>query len=301
MNTPFRLTNRKMPILDTYPKESRISVYFPKDCPNTCPFCTSREDYRKWGVNPFKVIDFLSRLPHTMPHIITITGGEPAADLYLLKDLIAVCPPQSDIYINTTALKTTFTGLKELIAKEPRVKGIAVSRHSASIEEDRQVLHGIIEDEEFLDTPCDLRLNAVIPDNAPTEYYHSVMERWRPLFMRRPNVYKTNLTFRFDYNQCTPENLHTLDTQEINALMAVPDVTFAGQGICDFCHTMFFDYRGMRIRYHRCLPGVKIHIGPIVSLRELIVFPDGFVATDWDRTTEGPEWYYENIYGWTED
>ena len=52
----------------------------------------------------------------------------------------------------------------------------------------------------------------------------------------------------------------------------------------------------MRIRYHRCLPGVVVKIGDIVSLRELVIYPDGFVATDWDRTNVGLDWYMSNVF-----
>lgn len=292
----FRLTSRKMPILDTYPKESRISVYFPKDCPNTCPFCTSREDYKKWGTNPFKVMDFLASLPTDMKHIVTITGGEPASDINMLRDMIHVLPPTADVYINTTALTNTFDRLKELVGEESRVQGIAVSRHGANIADDRMILHGIVDDDAFKDVPCGIRINAVVPDVFDSDYFRNIMERWRPIFCNRPNVYKTGLTFRFDYNKCNFGNLHLLDTPEIKALMAVPDVQYAGQSISDYAHTMLYNYRGMRIRYHRCLPGVVVKIGDIVSLRELVIYPDGFVATDWDRTNVGLDWYMSNVF-----
>ena len=83
-----------------------ITIFVPYDCPNHCPFCTSKDDYKDTSdFSLTKILDSAKEVLDNLPPIrdIVITGGEPFADLNQLQTILDVCAQYKKyIFINTT-------------------------------------------------------------------------------------------------------------------------------------------------------------------------------------------------------
>ena len=64
-----------------------LTIFVPYDCPNHCPFCTSKDDYK--DTSTFSLDEIIKSIRNIayLPQItdIVITGGEPFADLKSLQ------------------------------------------------------------------------------------------------------------------------------------------------------------------------------------------------------------------------
>lgn len=80
-----------------------VNIFFPNDCENNCPFCTTKEwykdiNYEKWKESFNKVIKSKS-------DIIVITGGEPISDIKLLDNMLSeinFLPNMTKVYVNAS-------------------------------------------------------------------------------------------------------------------------------------------------------------------------------------------------------
>lgn len=267
-------------------KDKMCTVYFPADCKNNCKFCTSKTFYRLNPPNREGVLKWLRALAASDITEIVFTGGEPMSDLTLLEEMITICQDKN-IYINTTFLNNDKEEFISLVNRFPCVKGINISRHSETYEEDSKMLNGIAPDEAVLDINTNVRINCFVGMKITEEKMANILNRWEVMWDKKKN-HSLDVSFRHDYNEITPEILHLLDTDSILSATSIGE--YYGRVYCHACDKVLFKTKnGMDFRIHRGLQNTRVKIGNIVEMQELVLFPDGTLCTDWDKTTDGLE------------
>lgn len=265
-------------------KDKMCTVYFPADCKNDCKFCTSKVFYKENKPNRVKVLEWLKALGESDVSEIVFTGGEPMSDLSLLEEMLKICK-NKNVYINTTFLENGKDEFIFLVNKFDCVKGINVSRHSDSYDVDSIMLKGIARDEDLLKINTNVRINCFVGEKISKDKMENILARWELVWEKKSNN-SLDVSFRHDYNTITPEILHLLDTESIYAATEVGE--YYGRVYCHACDKVLFKTkRGMNFRIHRGLQNTRVKIGNIVEMQELVLFPDGVLCTDWDKTTDG--------------
>ena len=258
-----------------------VTIMVPFDCPNNCPFCESKKEYAKnrpsldGVVNAVKHI-FRDNNMLDIPEVV-ITGGEPMANILALRKIINVIPSDKDIYINTTCVRHNFDEFVALVNSDPQIKGVNISRHTTTYEEDCKTLHGIAPDEWLSKFEKSVRINCVIKDRKHS-FFRGVISRWE-----RKGV---ELSFREDFNTMTAEELHNPYSHSLPDVATVKE--YLGHTQCKVCDTTTFrSVRGMVIRYHK---GIKNTLVPLGSdkyeINDIIVRQDGQIFADWDFTNK---------------
>lgn len=271
-------------------KDKMCTVYFPADCKNNCKFCTSKVFYENNRPNREKVLEWLYALADSDVSEIVFTGGEPMSDIDLLEKMLEICKDKN-VYINTTFLNNEKDVFVDLVNRYSCVRGINISRHCETYEKDLLLLDGIAEDEAILDINCNVRINCFVGEKISKEKMESIIKRWEKIWKRKNNK-SLDVSFRHDYNVITPEILHLLDTDSIKAATEVGN--YYGRVYCHACDKVLFKSKnGMDFRIHRGLQNTRVKIGNITEMQELVLFPDGILCTDWDKTTDGIEEFME--------
>ena len=269
-------------------KDKMCTVYFPADCKNNCKFCTSKVFYKNNKPNPKKVLKWLHALADSEVSEIVITGGEPMSDLNILKEILDICKNKT-VYINTTFLENGKDEFIKLVNSHKCVKGINISRHSTSYKKDSLYLYGIAHDEDILKINTNVRINCFVGEKIDKNNMKKVLNRWEKIWKQKKGQ-KLDVSFRHDYNKIVNENLHLLNTESIIAATEVGN--YYGRVYCHACDKVLFKTKnGMDFRIHRGLPNTRIKIGNIVEMQELVLFPDGILCTDWDKSQDGLEYY----------
>ena len=260
-------------------KNLALTVMVPFDCPNNCPFCESKKEYAKNRPNLYgvlKTMEWFFKTNNTVdvPEVV-ITGGEPMADIRALYAIINTIPSDKDVYINTTLIKRNFDAFVELVNKHPQIKGINVSRHCTTYEEDRKTLHGIVADNEISRIKKSVRINCVIKDRKHS-FIRGVIARWENTGVE--------LSFREDFNEMTEEELHNPYSHSLPYVATVKE--YLGHTFCKVCDTTSFrSCRGMIIRYHKGLKNTFISLGGNkYEINDIIIRQDGSIFCDWDFT-----------------
>jgi hypothetical protein len=256
-----------------------LTVMVPFDCPNNCPFCESKKEYAKNRPS-------LDGVVNTMKHFfdknntldvpeVVITGGEPMANILALRKIINVIPSDKDIYINTTCVRYNFDDFVALVNSDPQIKGVNISRHSTTYEEDCKTLHGIVPDEWLSKFEKSVRINCVIKDRKHS-FFRGVISRWEGKGVE--------LSFREDFNEMTEEELHNPYSHSLPYVATVKE--YLGHTFCKVCDTTSFrSYRGMVIRYHKGLKNTFINLGnDKYEINDIIIRQDGSIFCDWDFT-----------------
>ena len=246
------------------------TVYIPVDCDNGCQFCTSKAEYKK--VNKAKVIETLKLISNSAINEIVFTGGEVMNDIKTLREMVEIVSNKT-IYINTTFINKNIFEFVDLVNNTKSIKGINISRHSTTYQEDCKTLCNIAVDEmiKFINKP--VRINVVIDEAKfnPIEY----LNRW--------NGFKNvTVNFRANYNNMTEELLHPIKDKVFVQLGELSD-RFLGRTYCDVCDTSSFEYKGLKFAYHRGLPTTSIQMFGNLQINDIIVFPDGELCYDWNR------------------
>ena len=120
------------------------TIYTPVDCNNNCKFCTSKNEYK--NINKEKVMEQLKFISSSQIQEIVITGGEVMNDVDTLRDMVNIVSNKT-VYINTTYINNNLYKFVELVNSKDNIKGINISRHSTSYDEDCKLLHNIAQDE----------------------------------------------------------------------------------------------------------------------------------------------------------
>lgn len=258
-----------------------VTIMMPFDCPNNCPFCESKKEYAKNRPSLDSVINaiqhiFLDNNTLDIPEVV-ITGGEPMANLLALRKIINVIPSDKDIYINTTCLSHQFNAFVELVNTCPQIKGVNISRHSTTYEEDCKTLHGIAPDEWLCKFEKSVRINCVIQERKHS-FFRGVITRWEGRGVE--------LSFREDFNTMTEEELHNPYSHSLPYIATVKE--YLGHTQCRVCDTTTFrSVRGMVIRYHKGIKNTLVYLGNDKwEINDIVVRQDGEVFCDWDFTNK---------------
>lgn len=249
------------------------TIYVPYDCDNNCPFCTSKIEYRQHFPNVGRIVQALKSLvDNPLIQDIVFTGGEPLANMTILKMLVDITRNKGkNVFINTTFPKDSHDSLFYLL-EEGNVSGINISRHESSYEQDSKLFYNIAPDWLINKISVPVKINAVVTniDSFITKL-PTIINRWN-----KPNI---RLCIRHDFRTTTFTNLHTLtDDPILNYL--IQNYSFESHTFCDVCDTVNFEEG---ISYHRGMEHSSIKMGDTVIVNDIIVFPDGFIAYDWDR------------------
>ena len=249
------------------------TIYVPYDCDNNCPFCTSKIEYRQHFPNVGRIVQALKSLvDNPLIQDIVFTGGEPLANMTILKMLVDITRNKGkNVFINTTFPKDSHDSLFYLL-EEGNVSGINISRHESSYEQDSKLFYNIAPDWLISKISVPVKINAVVTnvDSFITKL-PTIINRWN-----KPNI---RLCIRHDFRTTTFTNLHTLtDDPVLNYL--IQNYSFESHTFCDVCDTVNFEEG---ISYHRGMEHSSIKMGDTVIVNDIIVFPDGFIAYDWDR------------------
>ena len=256
-----------------------LTIMVPFDCPNNCPFCESKKEYAK---NRPSIDGVVNAIKHffrdnntlDIPEVV-ITGGEPMANILALRKIINVIPSDKDIYINTTLLKIHFNEFVALVNSEPQIKGINVSRHEATYEEDCRLLHCIAPDGWFRQINKSVRINCVV--NNGTNIY-DIMDRWEGQGVE--------LSFRENFNTMTEQDLHNSYSGYLPRLAS--ELEYKGHTQCKVCDTTIFKRRsGLVVRYHKGIKNTLVYLGNDKwEINDIVVRQDGQVFCDWDFTNK---------------
>ncbi len=288
MKSKYILSDSEVTYTPETKKDKMCTVYFPHDCKNNCKFCTSKEFYKTNVPNKEAVLDWLHAFEKSDLTEIVITGGEPMSDLNLLEEILKICK-NKNVYINTTFLEEGKEEFIKLVNKYKNVKGINISRHGETYKLDSTLLKGIAKDEDVLTINTNVRINCFVGERINVEKMKKILKRWEPIWEQKKN-HTLDLSFRHDYNKVVPETMHSLDNESINAATELAD--YYGRVYCHVCDKVLFKTKkGMDFRIHRGLQNTRIKIGNIIEMQELVLFPDGCLCTDWDKTTDGIEEY----------
>ena len=264
-----------------------LTIYAPYDCPNNCPFCTSKKMYSEKKADLQKVINSINDIftNYNFPFKdVVITGGEPTANILLLAELVNAIPDEMNVYINTTLLARTFDEFCYFLVSSfgKKIKGVNVSRHASSYEEETLMLHNIATDEQIakLASIVPVRINCV---NANKNNYEAIIQRWENT--------KIELSFRADFTTIkTDFDLHN-PYDDFACLLALRGY-YINHTQCGICDTVSFkDKSGLSVRYHRGKENTCYSIGQgeMWKYNDVIIYQDGSVSIDWNDNEQTKE------------
>ena len=233
--------------------------------------------------------------------IVVFTGGEPSSNIAMLKELLSIVDNKI-VYINTSLPKKNAAEFIHLVITTECIKGISISRHRKTYEEDCQILRNIAEDELITLIQKPVRINVVQEsedafDIANIEKY---VARWKRLasIMGGPDTLVLNL--RGNYCLQDPRDLHDMTGNMVVNELATR-YYYNSHSFCNVCDTCVFeevDENGNTefvIQYHRGLMNTVVKFGNVVELNDLIILQNGDICYDWDGKKEGIEKFLEMI------
>lgn len=137
-----------------------VNVFFPQDCGNNCPFCTTKSWYKDTNIN--KWWQSLIKVMSSEPDIVIITGGEPLSNRQLLEEAVFLIrklgKENLELYINTSPTEEMMDyRLFSFINKN--FNGLNFSAHNISRTD--ALLRSFID---CLEIP--IRINYVLPENV---------------------------------------------------------------------------------------------------------------------------------------
>lgn len=265
-----------------------LTVQVPYDCPNTCPFCTAKEKYQKEKPNYARVARAMydALYENDLPIVdVVFSGGEPSANIEKLASLINIVPESKNVYINTTLLASTFEEFYTLVKSEKKIKGINISRHSTTYEEDCKLFHNIATDEQIekLASITSVRINVVLYKDIDIE---ATVSRWE-------NHKVDSVSFREDFRKIKTER----DLREPNGFTDRLRNLYNGwySGGCNVCNTEVHAKGDLSIRYHRGFENTLLDRGNYYEYNDVIIEPNGEVLLDWKYSSENLMHYIRMI------
>lgn len=253
-----------------------LTVFVPFDCNNNCKFCTSKSGYRTNPPDIYQVKlsmkEFFENCDFPITDVV-FTGGEPMTNISLLKELIDLVPEDKNVFINTTLPVKNIYDFILLVNTEPKIKGISISRHCESYEEDCQMFHNICRDDVVRMFTKPVRINCVISNQD----INKLICRWKP--------FNVTLSLRKDFTTVhSAYDLHNpYDT--ITELLA-KEGKWINHTQCNVCDTVRFSMHGFIVQYHRGLEHTAIINNRTVEINDLIIFQNGDFAYDWEGCTD---------------
>lgn len=258
-----------------------VTVHVPVDCTNNCKFCTSKKLYKD-GVNFTKVKDQLKLVRNSTIKEVVFTGGEPTENMMVLRDLIDIVD-NKDVYINTSLPEKNAHEFIEYINDKGCVKGVNISRHCASLEEDGKILNNIAHDIylKFIKKP--VKINVVLNEsNIDVEKVIAILDRWYSVDTGKNKI---TVSFRADYRKMDIQSLFdTTGSIDTNLIDFFNIGEYLDRTYCSVCHTMKFQYANIKFSYHRGLEFTSKKIGNTLEVNDIIISPQGEMYYDWDQS-----------------
>lgn len=240
------------------------TIFVPYDCNNHCPFCTSKLMYRDIQFNLEKVLERI-KLVNACNAVTeyVITGGEPIANLDILKQIVSVCTKK--VYINTTLPnQKDLNQVIRYINYENKIKGVSISRHM-------DFKFPNVADKDTIRTiKKPVRINTVISDIQKIE---SFINEWMDYGL---------INLREDYRKIDTTTLKSWT--EVSKLL-MSRYTYRGTNSCLVCNSEFFGDENYLICYHRGLEKSAIELDNKIYINDIIIHPDGNIYYDWDKKT----------------
>ena len=251
-----------------------LTVFVPYDCRNKCPFCSSKETYRTHRPSMDNVKYQLKRVLTEFDYPIkdvVFTGGEPMADVDGLKELIDLVPSQYNIYINTTFTNRNIDEFVAFINECSKIKGINISRHSETYEQDCALLCDIATDDKISTIQKPVRINCVVIN----QNILNVIERW--------NGTGVHLYFRKDFN--IEQNFTELHNpyDELTMKLIADGFSFKSHTQCNVCDTIIFEKDGQIVAYHKGQKNSSIQTQEHLEINDLIIDQTGAFTFDWGK------------------
>lgn len=255
-----------------------LTVFVPYDCANNCAFCTSKQNYKTSPPNVDKVIKKMEIIfrDYTFPiQDVVITGGEPMADIDILKRILNTIPDEYNVYINTTFIHKNFIEFCEIVNKTNKIKGINISRHFDTFEKDNKFFKDIATDEKVRYISKKVRINCVVNKSSNID---GIIDRWS----KQP----VELSFRRNFNTpISDRDLHNMYDDFLLTLSETENTYFVSHGQCDVCDTTrFLKDETFLIQYHKTKKHSSFKKDGVLTINDLIIFQNGDIAYDWEDT-----------------
>lgn len=263
-----------------------VTIFVPYDCPNHCPFCTSKEDYNDSATFSLeKILESISAVGNIRQvSDFVITGGEPFADLAKLQKILDICAVfRKNIFINTTLpardAEEAMAIIDFILKNQNIISGINISRHmmlKTNLEVDGiiKVIHET--------TRIPLRINSVLLD-VKAEEKKVIQFIWK-----YANIVDS-INFRGDYTKVkNQDDLRTLDHPILDILFKAENMEYLSSGGCLVCNNNDFRYwlagakRYLYVSLHRGYEHSLVVKGNNYILNDIIIKQDGSILMDWD-------------------
>lgn len=252
-------------------KKGRINlsatIFVPYDCKNNCTFCTSKVDYK--DRSSFSLEHILKRIEELNQNEIiqeyVITGGEPFANISLLKQILKVT--KKPVYLNTTLPDTEEVRnfIPQLSAWDC-IKGINISRHMAFD------FNNVFSIEQINEIVKPVRINTVITDGFVWEDF------W--MFCDRYGKKKRDINLRADYRLMTFDSLKARDRISVKLS---EHYDYIESESCMVCNSEYYNAGEKFIcTYHRGMQYSSVIVGEKCYVSDVIVKQDGRMYKDWD-------------------
>ncbi len=255
------------------------TIFVPYDCNNNCYFCTSKHEYRDCSnfslPKILESINLINRNPLIQEFVIT--GGEPFANLYGLKKIVAAC--NKTVYINTTLPKSdNIDAIIDFINNTDKIGGINISRHVGM---DFPNVCGL----DIIDKITKpIRINTVINGNFTFEEFY--------IFVDVYGKKKRDINLRENFRYIDFDSLKNRD--EISIALQERYDYFASES-CIVCNSEYYSVDDTFIvAYHRGMEHSSVIVGNKCYVNDVIIKQDGKIYRDWDcpRDDEFTRWLY---------
>lgn len=255
-------------------KNLALTILAPKNCMNHCEFCNVWKEYetRKSDIEKIVCMTWwvLSKTRYPIKDVV-ITGGEPANDIGSLKRILNAIPGYYNVYINTTMPEETAGEMIALVNGTDKIKGVNISRHGESFEDDEKMMKGIAEDGALEGFNKKVRVNCVDKGKDVKK----IIERWE---QSRADIY-----FRRDFNiPMEPDELKLLDVDFHNAAQK-KGYMWAGATSCNVCHTNLYKKGSKIVAYHKGMEKSSIMRENVLEYNDLIIDQAGEMYYDWEK------------------
>lgn len=260
------------------------TIFVPYDCDNKCPFCTSKWIYRNSGIKMdveeiIKTVNIVNKSRVISEFVIT--GGEPFANIEVLKRIVDAC--KKNVYINTTLPNQDIDKVIQYINTEDKIKGVNISRQFGKLNNLYKFISG---PEDILKLRKPIRINVL-----RTEDWLQNLDEFLNTWILNKHIL---LNLRENYRYVTKENLKTRN--EVVDYLANRFVYIGGGG-CLVCNgeTFVNPETDQFIHYHRGIEHSCVRYENRTYINDLIIRPDGKVFDDWDWNVELNEKTITNI------
>ena len=270
-----------------------VTLFVPYDCPNNCPFCTSKKDYAdRKGFSLDSILESLGKvLQFNAVKDVVITGGEPFANLDQLDKILCFIRSiekkynrDYNVFINTTLPAKNKEKAQELLTyiqqafQNNYITGLNVSRHigfKTNLEYDRLINQLCI-------LGVSLRINSVMVGDETIDEIESFIDRFS---------YVSQINFRADYRKIvSQDDLRGYNHPLLQKLFSICDYEYSHSTGCHVCNTDSFKstIKGYPIvSLHRGMEYSKMVLltNEVEEINDIVIKQDGRILFDWDEIT----------------